>query len=68
MGKVVSKLYTGSGLRQEEYIKDGTYTADFNTDSSMFHVNETCDGKGILTVKEWTDDNSFMFPCRPRTL
>ena len=25
--------------------------ADFNTDSSMFHVNEAYDGKGILTVE-----------------
>ena len=33
-------------------LEDGTYTADFNTDSSMFHVNETCDGKGTLTVKD----------------
>ena len=32
-------------------ISDGTYTADFDTDSSMFHVSEACDGKGILTVK-----------------
>ena len=31
---------------------DGIYSADFNTDSSMFHVNETCDGKGTLTVKD----------------
>ena len=26
------------------------YQADFNTDGSMFHVNETKDGKGILIV------------------
>ncbi len=32
-------------------IEDGTYLADFDTDSSMFHVNEAWDGKGILTVK-----------------
>lgn len=31
-------------------IADGMYQADFNTDSSMFHVNETKDGKGILIV------------------
>lgn len=31
-------------------LADGMYTADFNTDGSMFHVNETKDGKGILTV------------------
>ena len=33
-------------------LEDGTYTADFNTDSSMFHVNEANDGKGVLTVKD----------------
>lgn len=32
-------------------LLDGEYEAYFNTDSSMFHVNETCDGKGVLTVK-----------------
>lgn len=31
-------------------IADGMYQADFSTDSSMFHVNETKDGKGILVV------------------
>ena len=36
----------------EPTLADGTYTADFNTDSSMFHANETCDGKGVLTVKD----------------
>lgn len=33
-------------------LADGTYTVDFTTDSSMFHVNETKDGKGELTVKD----------------
>ncbi len=33
-------------------LADGVYTAEFNTDSSMFHVNEACDGKGTLTVKD----------------
>lgn len=32
-------------------LEDGTYLADFNTDSSMFHVNETCEGKGTLIVE-----------------
>ncbi|MCC8017090.1 MAG: sirohydrochlorin cobaltochelatase, partial [Lachnospiraceae bacterium] len=32
-------------------LEDGVYKADFNTDSSMFHVNEACDGKGTLTVE-----------------
>ena len=33
-------------------LEDGTYAADFTTDSSMFHVNEAEDGKGVLTVKD----------------
>ena len=33
-------------------LPDGVYTAEFNTDSSMFHANEACDGKGTLTVKD----------------
>lgn len=33
-------------------LEDGTYTAEFDTDNGMFHVNEANDGKGILTVKD----------------
>ncbi|MGN0404529.1 MAG: hypothetical protein ACI4F1_04850 [Bariatricus sp.] len=36
----------------EAELEDGTYSAEFHTDSSMFHVNEACDGKGTLTVKD----------------
>lgn len=32
-------------------LEDGVYYAEFNTDSSMFHVNESLDGKGVLTVE-----------------
>ena len=35
-----------------QVLADGVYLADFTTDGSMFHVNETKDGKGILTVKD----------------
>ena len=35
-------------------LEDGIYTADFETDSSMFHANEACDGKGTLTVADGT--------------
>ena len=31
-------------------LEDGVYTAEFNTDSSMFRVNDTKDGRGILIV------------------
>lgn len=33
-------------------LPDGVYTAEFSTDSFMFHVSEACDGKGTLTVKD----------------
>ncbi len=33
-------------------LADGVYTAEFKTDSSMFHVSEACDGKGTLTVEK----------------
>lgn len=33
-------------------LKDGTYSAKFVTDSSMFKVNEELDGMGELTVKD----------------
>lgn len=36
----------------EAQLPDGVYTAEFSTDSSMFHVSEACDGKGTLTVKD----------------
>ena len=36
----------------ENVLEDGVYSADFDTDSTMFHVNESCDGKGTLTVKD----------------
>ena len=35
-------------------IEDGTYLADFHTDSTMFHLNEMSDGKGVLTVEDGT--------------
>ena len=38
-------------LPAEPALADGVYTAEFNTDSSMFHVNEACEGKGTLTVE-----------------
>lgn len=38
--------------QNEAQLLDGVYTAEFSTDSSMFHVSEACDGKGTLTVKD----------------
>ena len=36
-------------------LEDGIYDAEFNTDSSMFHVNEANDGRG---GRKWKDDDS----------
>lgn len=36
----------------ENSLPDGIYQAEFDTDSSMFHVNEACEGKGTLTVAD----------------
>ena len=33
-------------------LQDGVYSAEFDTDSSMFHVNEANEGRGVLTVKD----------------
>lgn len=33
-------------------LEDGIYTVDFETDSSMFHINEAYEGKGTLTVEK----------------
>lgn len=33
-------------------LEDGVYSTVFDTDSGMFHVNESLDGRGTLTVKD----------------
>ena len=32
-------------------LPDGEYIVDVDTDSSMFHLNEASEGKGVLTVR-----------------
>ncbi len=45
---------TQASLEEEKGAvpEDGTYTAEFYTDSGMFHVSEACDGMGTLTVED----------------
>ena len=43
---------TSEAAAEDGALADGTYTASFSTDSSMFHINEAYDGKGTLTVKD----------------
>ncbi len=33
-------------------LDDGVYSVAFDTDSTMFHVNEAYDGRAVLTVKD----------------
>ena len=49
VSEAVSESAAASSART---LEDGTYTAEFDTDSSMFHVNEASDGKGTLTVED----------------
>lgn len=39
-----------SSAAETAALPDGVYTAEFDTDSSMFHANEACDGRDIGTV------------------
>jgi len=45
-------------------IADGVYSAVFDTDNSMFHVNETCDGRGILTVADGVMTMHIVMPSQ----
>ena len=45
-------------------LPDGVYTAEFKTDSSMFHANEACEGMGTLTVAD--GKMVSMSACSPR--
>lgn len=42
----------GMKENREEVPKDGVYTVTFETDSSMFHLNESCEGRARLTVED----------------
>lgn len=45
-------------------LEDGVYKAEFDTDNSMFHVNEVYDGKGILTVKNGIGTLHIVMPSK----
>ena len=47
----VASSVAASSAAAETALPDGVYTADFETDSSMFHTSEACNGKGTLTVE-----------------
>ena len=45
-------------------VADGVYSAAFDTDSSMFHVNEAYEGRGILTVKDGVGTMHIVMPSQ----
>lgn len=50
--KVISRRTVNmEETKAEAAIPDGVYSASFDTDSGMFHVNEACEGLGTLTVE-----------------
>lgn len=51
LGDSVSTSATAE-VSDSSLLTDGTYSVAFNTDSSMFHVNEANNGRGVLTVKD----------------
>ena len=47
----VASSVAASSATAETALPDGVYTAEFDTDSGMFHANEACNGMGTLTVE-----------------
>ena len=52
---LISTLMAGctkgeTGSNAPKTLPDGQYDVDFNTDSSMFHINEAYGGQGVLSV------------------
>lgn len=45
-------------------LADGTYLVDFDTDSTMFHVNESMKGKAVLTVTDGKGTVHLVMPSK----
>lgn len=50
--KTAAEADEKESISNESMLEDGVYSAEFDTDSSMFHVNEANEGRGTLTVKD----------------
>ncbi len=55
---------SGNSGPAEGVPEDGVYSAVFDTDNSMFHVNETCEGRGTLTVVDGTMTMHIVMPTK----
>ena len=49
--EAASAMSAAASEPAEAALPDGVYTAEFDTDSGMFHANEACNGMGTLTVE-----------------
>ena len=49
--EAASAVSAAASESTEAALPDGVYTAEFDTDSGMFHANEACNGMGTLTVE-----------------
>ena len=49
--EAASAVSAAASESAEAALPDGVYTAEFDTDSGMFHANEACNGMGTLTVE-----------------
>jgi cobalamin biosynthesis Co2+ chelatase CbiK len=50
--EATTETTTSTNNNTSKNLPDATYSADFETDSSMFHVNEAYDGKGTLYIQD----------------
>ncbi|MBR2591115.1 MAG: hypothetical protein IKE65_09385 [Clostridia bacterium] len=55
---------TTAAAAEEVAVQDGTYSATFKTDSSMFHVNDAYNNKGVLTVKDGSMSIHIVMPSK----
>lgn len=63
-GKQTKEVAENSKKEYKIDLEDGVYEAEFHTDSTMFHINEAYDGKGILTVKDKEASIHIVLPSK----
>lgn len=49
--EAVSQAASSEPAESGAALPDGVYSAEFDTDSTMFRVNEACEGRGVLSVE-----------------
>lgn len=69
VSKAVSDMETSVSEKTQEdtgtiALDDGTYLVKFDTDNSMFHVNEAMEGKAKLTVKDGKGNLHLVMPSK----